>query len=91
MKSFRADDAQAGVGVAQNQHGVGLQLDHQLIGLRDYVAHRFTEIRSDSLHINVRVIEPKILEENSVKVVIVVLTRVGEDSVKILSRLVYHR
>ncbi len=54
MQTFGSDDSKAGVGVAQDKHGVRLQLNHQLITLGDDVAHRLAQILSDRIHINLR-------------------------------------
>ena len=49
------DGRQAGVGVAQNQQGIRLDLAHQFIGAVDDVAHGGAQIVTHRIHIDIRV------------------------------------
>ena len=88
MQPLRTDDGQAAVCVAQHQHGVGLDGNHELVALRDDVAHRLAQIRADGVHIDLGVGQLQVVEEHAVQVVVVVLAGVGKDNVKIFAGLV---
>ena len=84
VQALGADDAQAGVGVAQDQYGIGLNLHHQFVTLCDDVAHRFAQVGAHGVQVNVRVGEFQVLEEHAVEVVVVVLAGVREQAVEVL-------
>ena len=86
-----ADDRQTAIGVAQHQHRVGPNGGHQLVALRDDVAHRLAEVRAHRVEVDLRVGQLQVAEEDAVQVVVVVLAGVGQDHVEIPPRLVDHR
>ena len=88
VQPLRTDDGQAAVCVAQHQHGVGPDGGHQLVALRDDVAHRLAQIRADGVHIDLGVGQLQVVEEHAVQVVVVVLAGVGQDNIKIFAGLV---
>ena len=88
VQPLRTDDGQAAVCVAQHQHGVGLDGGHELVALRDDVAHRLAQIRADGVHIDLGVGQLEVVEEHAVQVVVVVLAGVGQDNIKIFASLV---
>ena len=91
MQPLGADDGQAAVGIAQHQHGVRLDGDHQLVALGDDVAHRFAQIRAHGVHIDLGVCQLQIVEEYAVEVVVIVLAGVGQNHVKVFAGLVDDR
>ena len=88
VQPLRSDDGQAAVCVAQHQHGVGLDGGHELVALRDDVAHRLAQIRADGVHVDLGVGQLQVVEEHAVQVVVVVLAGVGQDNIKIFAGLV---
>ncbi len=88
---LRGNRAQAAVRVAQHQDRLRQDLGHQPVALRNDISHRLAEVVSDCIKINLRVIELQIPEENAVKVVVIILPRVGKDRVEISPALFYHR
>jgi hypothetical protein len=88
VQPLRTDDGQAAVCVAQHKHGVGLDGGHELVALRDDVAHRLAQIRADGVHIDLGVGQLQVVEEHAVQVVVVVLAGVGQDNIKIFASLV---
>ena len=88
VQPLRTDDGQAAVRVAQHQHGVGPDGGHELVALRDDVAHRLAQIRADGVHIDLGVGQLQVVEEHAVQVVVVVLAGVGQDNIKIFASLV---
>ena len=88
MQTLCPDDAQAAVGVAQHEHSVRLDSDHQLVALRDDVAHGLAQVCAYSVHIYFRVCQLQIVEEHAVQIVIVVLTGMGQDYIEIFAGLV---
>lgn len=85
------DDAEAGVGVPQHQDGVGLQVNHQVVGPGDDVSHGLAQGVPHRVQVDVRVGQAQVLEEHPVEVVVVVLAGVGQDGVEILPAFGNHR
>ena len=83
MQPFGADNGKAGVGIPQNQHGVGLDLRHQLIAFGDDVAHGLAKVAAHGVQIDLRVRQFQILEEHPVQVVVIILAGVGKNGVEI--------
>ena len=81
------DDAEAGVGVPQHQHGIGLQLRHQVVAFGNDVAHGLPQGVPHCGQVDVRVIQLQVVEEHTVEVVVVVLAGVGQEGVEILPAL----
>ena len=90
VQTFCADDAEAGVRVSQHQHRIGLDGHHQLVALGDDIAHGLAQVRTDSVHVHLRVRELQVLEEHAVKVVIIVLSGMRQDRVEIRPALIDH-
>ena len=87
MEPLGADNGEAGVGIAQHQHGVGLQLCHELVAFGDDVAHGLAQVAAHGVQVNLGIGKLQIPEENAVEIIVVVLTRVGENGVEILPAL----
>ena len=87
VQPLGADDAEAGVGVPQHQHGIGLQLRHQVVTFCDDVAHGLAQGIPHRGQVDVRVVQLQVVEEHTVEVVVVILAGVGQESVKILPAL----
>ena len=91
VETLCTNDAEAGVGISQHQHGIGLYFYHQLVALGDDVAHRLAQVIAHCLHVDVRILQFEVLEEDTIEVIVVVLTRVRQQAVKVLPTLVNHR
>ena len=91
VQPLGADDAEAGVGVPQHQHGVGFQVNHQVVAFGDDVAHGLAQGVPHRVQVDVRVIQLQVVEEHAVEVVVVVLAGVGQDGIEILPALGDHR
>ena len=85
------DDAQAGVGVPQHQHGIGLQFHHQVVAFGDDVAHGLAQGVPHRVQVDVRVVQLQVVEEHTVEVVVVILAGVGQKGVEVLPALGDHR
>ena len=88
MQSLRRDGGEAGVGVAENEKRVGLCLCHKLVGAVDDIADGGAKVIANGIHIHLGVRKLQILEEHAVEVVVIVLTRVSENAVKVLTALI---
>ena len=66
MQPLGSDGGQAGVGIAQNQHGIGLGGSHQLVGAVDDIAHGFAQVIAHGIHVHLRILQAQIPEENAV-------------------------
>ena len=91
VQALSGNRRKATVGVAENQQSVGLNFNHKLIRLGDNVANRLAEVFADRVHVNFRISYRKVFKKHTVEVVIVILSRVRENAIKILATLVYHR
>ena len=76
------DGGQAAVGVAQNQHGIGLHLAQDGVGPADDLADRLGGGRAGGVQKEVGLAELQVLEEDLVQFVVVVLAGVDEDVVE---------
>ena len=88
VQALCGDGRKATVGVAENQQCVRLASDHELVAAIDDVTHGCSEIVTDGIHVNFRILEAQVLEEHAVQVVIVVLAGVRKNAVKVLAALV---
>ncbi len=91
VQPLRADHGKATVGIAQHQHRIGLDCNHQFIGFGYDVAHRLAQIRTNRIHVNLGIRQFQIVKEYAIQVVVVVLTRMRQNYVEIPARLVDHR
>ena len=91
MQALGPDDAQAAVGVAQHQHGIGPDGDHQLVALGYDVAHGLAQVIAHGFHVDVGIGQLEVLEEHAIEVVVVVLAGVRQQAVKVRAALVDDR
>ena len=87
VQPLSSNDTEAGVGVPQHQHGIGLQFHHQVVAFGDDVAHGLAQGVPHRVQVDVRVVQFQVMEEHTVEVVVVVLAGVGQEGVKILPAL----
>ena len=88
VEALGADNAQAGVGVAEHEHSIGPRLREEFVGAVDDVAAGGTEVIAHSIHIYFGLCQLEVAEEDAVEVVVVVLPGVGEDDVEVAAALV---
>ena len=88
VEPLRAYHAQAGISVAEHQHGVRPRLHHQLVARVDDVAHRRAEVIAHCVKVYVGILQLQVPEEHPVEVVVVVLARVRQKAVEVLPALV---
>ena len=81
------DDAEAGVGIPQHQHGVGFQFRHQVVAFGDDVAHGLAQGIPHRVQVDVRGVQLQVVEEHTVEVIVVVLAGVGQEGIEILPAL----
>ena len=65
-------------------------MHHQFVALVDNVAHRGAEVLPYGVHIDVRIGEFQVLEEDTVQVVVIILSGVCQQAVEILPTFVDH-
>ena len=87
VQPLGADDAEAGVGIPQHQHGIGFQLRHQVVAFGDDVPHGLAQGVPHRVQVDVRVGQLQVVEEHAVEVVVVVLAGVGQEGIEILPAL----
>ena len=83
VQPFSADHRKAGVGVAQDQHRIRPDPHHQLVGLLDDIPNRGSEIIAYGIQIIVRSPETKIVKKHLIEGVVVVLTGVDQNLLKV--------
>ena len=88
VEAFGSNDAEAAVGVAQDEDGIGLDLYHELVALVYDVAHGGAKVVTYGIEIYLWICKFKITEEYAVEVVVVVLTCVCKDTIKVLAAFV---
>lgn len=87
VQPLGADDAEAGVGIPQHQHGIGLQLRHQVVAFGNDVPHGLAQGVPHRVQVDVRVGQFQVVEEHTVEVVVVILASVGQEGIEILPAL----
>ena len=87
VQALGRDGGQAAVGVSQDQKGVGLDLDHELVGGGDDVADGLAQVGAHGVKIDVGVVQRKVAEEYAVERVVVVLPGVRQQAVEVLAAL----
>ena len=87
VQPLSSNDTEAGVGVPQHQHGIGLQFHHQVVAFGNDVAHGLAQGIPHRVQVDIRVGQAQVLEEHAVEVVVVVLAGVGQEGVEILPAL----
>ena len=90
MQALGTNHAEAAVGVTQHQYCIGLHFHHQLVTLGNDVAHSLTQVITYSLHIHIRICQLQVFEEHPIQVVVIVLTGVCQQAVKVLTALINH-
>ena len=90
VEPLGTNDAQARVRIPQHQHGVRLNLNHQLIALRDDIAHGLAQVCAHSLHVHIRIRKLEVLEEDSIQIIVIILPGVRQQAVEILTTFIDH-
>ena len=88
MQTFCSYYTKAAVGVTKHQYAIGLEGSKELVATVDDVATGGTKVITHGIHIDFRLCELEVVEEDAVEVVVVVLAGVGENHVEILAALV---
>ena len=89
VQPLGSDDGQAGVGIAQHQHGVRPDLLHEGVALGNDRTDGLAEIRSGGIQVIVRRTKPQILKEHLVQLVVVILPGVNENLMEIAVAALY--
>ena len=87
VQTLGRDGGQAAVGVAQDQKGVGLDLDHEPVARGDDVAHGLAQVGAHGVQVDVGVGERQVAEEDAVESVVVVLAGVRQQAVEVAAAL----
>ena len=56
VQALGTNDAEAAVGIAQDEDGIGPRLDHQLVALGNDIAHGLAQVVAHSLHIHIGIL-----------------------------------
>ena len=88
MQTLCTNHAQAAVGVAKDEHAIGLQCCKELVRAVDDVAACGAKVIAYGIHIDLWLCELQIAEEDAVEVIVVVLAGVGENHIEVLAALV---
>ena len=88
MEAFCTNNTQAGVGVAKYENGIGFCCHHELVRGIDDIATGGAKVIAHGIHIDLRVCKLEVVEEDAIEVVVIVLTRMGENDIEVLACLV---
>ena len=88
VQALCGNGRKAAVGVTKNQQCIRFASDHKLVAAIDDVTHSCAEVITHGIHIDFGILEAQVLEKHAIEVVIVVLTRVRKNAVKVLAALV---
>jgi len=78
------------VGIAKDQHRIGLRSQHELVAAVDNVANGGAKVVAYGIHIYLRIGKLQIPEEYAIQIVIVVLSRMGKQGIEIDPAFVDH-
>jgi len=84
VQSFGGNRRKAGIRIPEDKKCIRADPAHQLIGSIDDVADCFPQIFPDRIHIDFRVLQFQVMEENAVQAVIIILSRMGQNRIEIL-------
>ena len=87
MKPLRPDYRQTAVRIAKNKHRIRLNLHHQLVGLRNNIPHCLPKIGTNRVQINLRLVQLQILKKYTIQIIIIILTGMCQNYIKICSAL----
>jgi len=87
VKPLGSYGREAAVGVAQYQKSIGPGGYHEFITTVDNITNSSAEVIAHSIHIDFRISQPEVPEEDTVQVVVVVLACMGKNNVKVLATL----
>ena len=87
VQALRGNRREARVRVSQHEQGVRLDLRHELVGGVDDVADGRAQVLPHRVHVDVRVVERQVAEEDAVQRVVVVLPGVREQAVEVAATL----
>ena len=87
VQALCRDGGQAAVGVAQDEQGVGLCGDHQLVTGGDDVAHGLAQVGAHGVQVDVGIVQRQVAEEDAVQGVVVVLPGVRQQAVEVSAAL----
>lgn len=88
VQTFGTDDGETGVRVSQHQHGIGLAGHHEFVAGVDDVAAGRAEVITHGIEVHLGGGEFQVVKEDAVEVIVIVLPRVGQNHVKILTAFV---
>ncbi len=89
VQPLGGDDGQAGIGIAQHQHGVRLDLLHEGVALGDDRADRLAEVCPGGIQVIVRRAKAQVIKEHLIQLVVIVLPGVDENLMEIAVAALY--
>ena len=88
MKTLRTYDAKTRVCITKNEDSIRLGSYHEFVASIDDISTSCSKVIAYGIHIDFRIFDFKVLEEHAIEVIVIVLTSMGKDNVKILTCLV---
>ena len=90
LQPLGGDGRKGGVGIAQNEYGVGLLARHHPVALGDDVAHGFAQVRAYGIQIEIGVSQAQLAEEYLVERGVVVLAGMHHHMVEVAVGAAHH-
>ena len=88
MQTLSSYHGKTGIRISEHKHSIRLCLDHKLVGGVDDIAHSSSQVFTDCVHIDLRISQFEIPEEYTVKIIVIVLTGMGQNTIEVFSTFV---
>ena len=90
MQALCPNNGQAGICIPEYQHRIRTDLGHQLVRCGQNPAHCLSQVIARAVQIDIRLSQPKILKENSIKIIVVILPCMRQYQIEIQAALFDH-
>ena len=90
MQAFRTDNRKAAICITQHENRIWFHFHHQLVTLSNDITHSFTKVVTHGLQIHIWIPKLQILKEHTVQIIVVILTCVCQQTVKVLPTFINH-
>lgn len=82
------NNRQAAVGITQHQHSIRSNGNRELVALSNDIAYAFSQVCTNGIHIAFRICKLLVTEEYNIRIVIIILTDVSQNHIKIFAGLI---
>ena len=90
MQTFRTNHTKTRIRIPKHENRIRPGCHHQLVTFIDNITHCLSQIRPHSIHIHVKIGQFQIFEKNPVKIIIIILPGMSQQTIKIQPALINH-